>query len=151
MKSNQKGFTLIELLAVIVILAIIALIATPIVLNIINKAKKSAAADSVYGVMEAMKLAYTESLLDDGYEMPLVVTFPKMEMQHGDPAKDVMNGSAKATLKVSGTAPTAGTLTLNDGTFTAEGLVVNGINCEINDGKVTCGGKKADTPDTPTE
>ena len=38
----KKGFTLIELLAVIVILAIIAVIATPIVLNIINDAKKSA-------------------------------------------------------------------------------------------------------------
>jgi type IV pilus assembly protein PilA len=39
----KKGFTLIELLAVIVILAIIALIATPIVLNIINDTKESAA------------------------------------------------------------------------------------------------------------
>ena len=37
---KEKGFTLIELLAVIVILAIIALIATPIILGIINDAKK---------------------------------------------------------------------------------------------------------------
>ena len=37
---KNKGFTLIELLAVIVILAIIALIATPIILGIINDAKK---------------------------------------------------------------------------------------------------------------
>ena len=37
----KKGFTLIELLAVIVILAIIALIATPIVLDIIDSARKS--------------------------------------------------------------------------------------------------------------
>ena len=58
MKSNQKGFTLIELLAVIVILAIIALIATPIILNIVSKARKSAAADSVYGIMKAMELKY---------------------------------------------------------------------------------------------
>ncbi len=36
----KKGFTLIELLAVIVILAIIALISTPIILGIINDAKK---------------------------------------------------------------------------------------------------------------
>ena len=36
----RKGFTLIELLAVIVILAIIALIAVPIVLGIIDDAKK---------------------------------------------------------------------------------------------------------------
>ena len=38
----NKGFTLIELLAVIIILAIIALIATPIILNVIDDAKKSA-------------------------------------------------------------------------------------------------------------
>ena len=45
MKKSTKGFTLIELLAVIVILAIIALIATPIVLNLINTARKGAAAE----------------------------------------------------------------------------------------------------------
>ena len=43
----KKGFTLIELLAVIVILAIIALIAVPIVLNIINDAKKSSQEESL--------------------------------------------------------------------------------------------------------
>ena len=37
---KNKGFTLIELLAVIVILAIIALIAVPIILNIIDDARK---------------------------------------------------------------------------------------------------------------
>ena len=47
--KNRKGFTLIELLAVIVILAIIALIATPIILNMISKARKSAAKDSALG------------------------------------------------------------------------------------------------------
>ena len=38
----KKGFTLIELLAVIIILAIIAVIATPIILNVIDDARKSA-------------------------------------------------------------------------------------------------------------
>lgn len=54
MKQN-KGFTLIELLAVIVILAIIALIATPIILNMINDAKKSARKDSAYGYLDAVE------------------------------------------------------------------------------------------------
>lgn len=40
---KRNGFTLIELLAVIIILAIVALIATPIVLNVVEDAKRSAA------------------------------------------------------------------------------------------------------------
>ncbi len=47
MKRMKKGFTLIELLAVIVILAIIALIATPIILGIINDARKESNERSV--------------------------------------------------------------------------------------------------------
>lgn len=61
----KKGFTLIELLAVIIILAIIALIATPIVLNVVDDAKKSAAESEAnlvlssinnYCAVEAMKV-----------------------------------------------------------------------------------------------
>ncbi len=42
MKKKEKGFTLIELLAVIIILAIVALIATPIILDVVEDARKSA-------------------------------------------------------------------------------------------------------------
>ncbi len=52
---NKKGFTLIELLAVIVILAIIALIATPIVLNMINSARKSASKSSTLGFIDSIE------------------------------------------------------------------------------------------------
>ena len=64
MKEKKNGFTLIELLAVIVILAIIALIATPIVLNLINKARKGAFARSAEGVLKASKLYYASSVLE---------------------------------------------------------------------------------------
>ena len=50
---KNKGFTLIELLAVIVILAIIALIATPIILNVIEKARQGAAESSALGYVDA--------------------------------------------------------------------------------------------------
>ena len=59
-----KGFTLIELLAVIVILAIIALIAVPVILNIIDKANKSAFKDSAYGVLNAAEYYYAASQLE---------------------------------------------------------------------------------------
>ena len=42
MKEIKNGFTLIELLAVIIILAIVALIATPIILDVVDDARKSA-------------------------------------------------------------------------------------------------------------
>ena len=60
----KKGFTLIELLAVIIILAVIALIATPVVLNVVEEAKVKADRNSVYGLIDAAKLYYAESLLD---------------------------------------------------------------------------------------
>src|SRR5574344_1764761 len=61
----KKGFTLIELLAVIVILAIIALIATPIVMNLIGKARIKAAEDSAYGIIKATENAYALNLMND--------------------------------------------------------------------------------------
>ena len=66
--KNKKGFTLIELLAVIVILAIIALITIPIVLNILEKARKGSFQDSAYGLMKAARLSYVEGLIDGSNE-----------------------------------------------------------------------------------
>ena len=68
---RKNGFTLIELLAVIVILAIIALIATPIILNMINDAKKSAAKDSAYGYIEAIEYNNSMSAIDS-IKYPLI-------------------------------------------------------------------------------
>ena len=73
----KKGFTLIELLAVIIILAIIALIATPIILNVIEDARKSAGKSEAqmiytginnYCATSAMKsqLAVAEDICADG-------------------------------------------------------------------------------------
>ena len=42
----KKGFTLIELLAVIVILGIIAVITTPLIMGVIENARKSAVLSS---------------------------------------------------------------------------------------------------------
>lgn len=63
-RMNKKGFTLIELLAIIVILAIIAVITVPIILNIIDEAKKGAEKNSVIGYGKAVELAYTQYLFE---------------------------------------------------------------------------------------
>ena len=65
-KNDKKAFTLIELIAVLVILAIIALIVTPLILNIIKSAKKSANERSVDEYGKAVELAAASYLLDTG-------------------------------------------------------------------------------------
>ncbi len=63
--KSKKGFTLIELLAVIVILAVIALIATPLIMNVINDARKNAAIDSGYGYLKAVENAMVSKMYED--------------------------------------------------------------------------------------
>ena len=60
---KEKGFTLVELLAVIVILAVISLIATPMILGVIEKANKSAAIESINGIMDAAEKYMIESMI----------------------------------------------------------------------------------------
>ena len=58
MKKN-KAFTLIELLATIVIIAIVAVITVPIILGVLDDAKKSAFKDTAYGIIDAANLYYS--------------------------------------------------------------------------------------------
>ena len=64
--KKKKGFTLIELIAVLVIMAIIALIVTPLVLNIIRKAKISADKRSIDAYGRSIEYAIATYLLDTG-------------------------------------------------------------------------------------
>ncbi len=95
---EKKAFTLIELLAVIVILAVIALIATPIVLSILTKIRKSAFQDSAYGIMEAAKSYFAETILEEN-----------------DPVDQVFSFEEGATneLSYNGSKPKGGILTLS--------------------------------------
>ena len=64
--KNKKAFTLIELIAVLVILAILALIVTPLVLNIIRKARIAADKRSIDAYGRSIELAIADYLLDKG-------------------------------------------------------------------------------------
>ena len=118
--KNKKGFTLIELLSVIVILAIIALIATPIILNTIEKARKNAAKDSAYGYIEAIETQNTLSQL-----------YP--EKYSAVTSGDV--SSINSIVKVKGTKPTSGTVTIENGHVTSANLTMKGYELSY-DGKV---------------
>ena len=64
--KRGKGFTLIELIAVLVIMAIIALIVTPLVMNIIRKARVAADKRSIDAYGRSIELAIAGYLMDTG-------------------------------------------------------------------------------------
>ena len=137
MKSNQKGFTLIELLAVIVILAIIALITTPIVLDLISNARADAAKNKLYGVLDAVRLAYTQNQVSDNPETGSTIT----HNFGGDNPLKFANKENGTSISISGESPTGGTVTINTetGTITATGILFEGFTCSTNaDSKATC-------------
>ncbi len=63
-KLKLKGFTLIELLAVLVILVIIMAITTPIILGVIDDARKSADKTTMEQIVDSADLYYAGSFLD---------------------------------------------------------------------------------------
>lgn len=135
--KSKKGFTLIELLAVIVILAIIAVIATPIITGIIEDAKKNAAANSAYGALDSVRSYYSSTMLTNpDTVLPITVDFA-----NGDVDGEIQG----SIIKMSGTRPTSGKVTLNEnGTFTItpasgkNGLMVSGYDCKYISEKFTC-------------
>lgn len=118
MKMNKKGFTLIELLAVIVILAIIALIATPIILGVIDNARRNSARDAAYGVIDAVRLQYIETL-------------------YGANTTVAYSGTV-TNLKLSGTKPSAGSwwVTGTAGSASYGEVSISGVKF----GEYTCSG-----------
>ena len=101
---KSKGFTLIELLAVIVILAVIALIATPMILGVIDTARKGAAESSAYGYIEAL----------ENYQVMQQVTNPNSSLFDSFKYVDYLNG----LIEIKGEKPTKGVVFFDNGKIT---------------------------------
>ena len=93
---KKKGFTLVELLAVIVILAIIALIATPIILNVIETAKKGAIESSAIGYLDAVEKYIVEKEVK------------------GTTTEAGIYSVADLEVKIKGTSPTSGSVQIDN-------------------------------------
>ncbi len=142
-KTKNKGFTLIELLAVIVILAVIALIAVPQILNILNRARKSAAEDSVSGIAKSAETYVTNFMLQNSGG------FPDEELtfnctSSGCSLSSTLTGyntDNLTTLDFKGTKPTSGTVKITDNgkKVTASNLNINGFTCNYDGEKASCG------------
>ena len=119
----KKGFTLIELLAVIIILAIVALIATPIILDVVEDAKKSAATSEanviVSGINNFCATAEMKAQIDDEYT---------------DICADGVTSVEVATMVNLGNATLSGDPTYENGKVTAITVISNGYKVVMTGG-----------------
>ncbi len=123
---NKKGFTLVELLAVIVILAIIALISTPIILGVIDKAKKGAAEQSALGYIDAVEKQIIINSMDEDKSND----FEKKEY-----TKDELTNLG---VKVKGTVPNGVSVTITNKKVESATLIVGDYKVVVGkNGKVT--------------
>ena len=126
----KRGFTLIELLAVIVVLAIIALIATPMILNVVEKARKGAAKSSALGYIDAVEkqimvnqLNENPEINDGEYELPIDNTYK---------------------VSVKGSKPSSGTLTITKSKVVSASMCINNYTVTY-DGKTATVGNKCNS------
>lgn len=131
MKKN--GFTLIELLAVIIILAIIALIATPIVLNVVDDAKKSAATSEanliVSSIQNGCSVKDMKSQMEGSTETPCVAA--------GETTKVFATESDTLFKSLVNTQATVKDLTVDKDSKVISGEITSkGYTFTVTDGKV---------------
>ena len=110
---KKKGFTLIELLAVIVILAVLMVIAVPKILDVIENSRKSAAKSSAELYIDAIEKNNAISNVDSN-------------------ASKIADGQNMDTrllnVKVKGTKPKYGTISIEKGKVTNANLCIDGYN-----------------------
>ncbi len=126
---KKKGFTLVELLAVIVILAIIALISTPIILGVIETAKKGAAEQSALGYIDAVEKQIVINSMDED---------KNNDFENKEYNEYTIYELTNLGVKVKGTVPKGGNITIKNGKVESATLTVGDYNVKVEEnGKVT--------------
>ncbi len=131
--NKKKGFTLIELLAIIVILAIIAVITVPIILGIIEEAKKGAAKNSAYGFKDAVQKYYVSEVMDNN-DLELNGSYTISSGKLSGPNITETNG---VDIPLSGNKPTSGTLVYENNDLKSGCLVIGDYAVTFNEGGTT--------------
>ncbi len=125
MKKN--GFTLIELLAVIIILAVVALIATPIVLNVVDDARKSAAFSETSMIVSGIQNNCAVKEMQNQLEPDSVET-----------CQDVLTPAQVKEVISLGNAEMTENVTLDNGKVTSIKVYSNGHNLTMDsNGEIT--------------
>lgn len=125
MKKN--GFTLIELLAVIIILAVVALIATPIVLNVVDDARKSAAFSETSMIVSGIQNNCAVKEMQN-----------QLEPDSAEPCQDVLTPAQVKEVISLGNAEMTENVTLANGKVTSIKVYSNGHNLTMDsNGEIT--------------
>ena len=113
---KKKGFTLIELLAVIVILALIAVISSPLIVGVIESARKSTYERTANGVIDAGMFLLSQNMLYEGSS--------RLEIDFSD-----SNDPNISKLNISGEMPKSGILSISNGGENVSIVINNGKYC----------------------
>ena len=151
MKTNSKGFTLIELLAVIVILAVIALIATPLIMGVIDDARKGSAKNGAYGYVKALENTIATEMIKDTTISPNATQTLPSSVKFDQRANNgtVTDNASTKPINYKGSQPTSHTLNIVDGTVgCGSTITISGYSFKMDQNKewvdstteVTCPG-----------
>ena len=150
MKTNSKGFTLIELLAVIVILAVIALIATPLIMGVIDDARKGSAKNGAYGYVKAVENTIATEMIKDTTISPNATQATVGVIKFTPRKNDGSSGTEKeANVNYKGTKPASQSLKIVNGTVgCGSTITISGYSFKMDENKewvkstteVTCPG-----------
>lgn len=122
---KNKGFTLVELLAVIVVLAVISLISVPMILGVVEEAKKSSFKDSVLSAFDAVEYYIIDNDLGDVPENGIAANLLEMKNNNFESGRFIKNIDGNLIAEF-----------VSDGRYCATGSLTN-LNvskgeCEIN-------------------